>query len=357
MTRRKLIIVSLAALLICGGVVRGQQLITKESLIKPPLRQGAIQTPVWSPDGTKVAFRYDYKADSYIYIVNGNGANLRRVAPGGDVNINPVWSPDSRWLLFSSKNAGQFDLCKADREGKKTTCYKNPGDDLWPAWRPDGGAIIFCNYKKGAPYIYSMTPDGKDKELFYKEEAIYPAFSSDGKRLAISSKGDLFIIEIKNGKAKDITKPLIEGNMVDDTMPFWAPRGNRLAFIGQFEAFSAELYTISGDGKKVRRISDNLYEDFAPSWEPKGKSLVFTSYVSGRMPEIFVSQPESPEKIRLTKNKTLETNPRFSPDGKSILYLVWKGSRDKLYLMDADGKNPREFLKEKLPQLTSNQGQ
>jgi TolB protein len=334
-----------------GQGVHGAAGSAKPKAVAPKApRYGAIQMPQWSPDGAKLAFMYDIGGNAEVYTVNSDGTKLKNVSKQLGEDINPVWSPDGKTLMFSSFRKGDFDLCKTGPEGGKVDCLANKGDDLWPAWSPDGKTVAFCNYEKGSPRIYFMDPNGGSKKLIYDKPACHPAFSADGKRLALSSDGDIYVITLKNGKKKNITEPLIEGNMVDDTYPVWAPKGDRMAFIGQFEAFSAEVYTISGSGKKVRRITDNLFEDFLPNWEPKGKSVLYAGFVQGRQPEIFISEPESPlGKKRLTNNRMVEMSPRFSPDGKKIAYVVRQRNQDELYIMNADGSDPKPFLKDKLP--------
>jgi len=337
---------------VCADLASGgtRQVSRLPAAARPP-RMGAIIMPRWSPDGSKVAFVYDVGGDPEVYIVNADGTKLKDVSKHTGEDTNPVWSPDGKTLLFTSFRKGIYNICRTSSEGGKAECVVAKGDDLWPAWSPDGKTIAFCNYETGNPYVYFMTPDGKDRKRFFDKPACHPAFSADGKRLALSSEGDLLVFTLKTGKRKNITEALIEGNAVDDTYPVWAPRGDRIAFIGQFEAFSAEIYTISASGKRVRRLTDNLYEDFLPSWHPKGKGVAYAGLVPGRLPEIFVAQPDSPEKTRLTKNSVLEMSPQFSPDGKKIIYVVRRKAQDELYIMNADGTDQKPFLKEKLPSV------
>lgn len=327
--------------------------VGKKKNTSPKLpRYGSIRMLSWSPDGSKIAFVYDIGGNAEVFTVNADGTKPKNVSKKTGEDINPVWSPDGKTLLFSSFRKGEFDICKTGPEGGKVDCFDSKGDDLWPAWSPDGQTIAFCNYGKGYPLVYFIGSDGKDRKLYYSKQACYPAFSADGKKLAVVSDSDIYVITLKNGKEKNITKPLVSGDMVEDSFPVWAPKGDRLAFIGHYEAFSSEVYTISGSGKKIRRLTDNLAEDFLPCWEPKGKGILYAGYVPGRKPEIFLSAPETPiGKKRLTNNWVLEMNPRFSPDGKKILYVSRRRSEDEIYIMNADGSDPKPFLKDKLPPI------
>ncbi len=323
--------------------------------LKPPTRFGAISYPTWSPKGDLAAFVYTIGGDSEVYLVNADGTKLRNVSRNKAIDTNPVWSPDGKTLLFTSRRSGKADIYYIDPyQGRKPKAKKlikdrQKGDNLWPAWSPDSKTVAFCSYEKGYPLVYFLDVAAGTSEQFFDKRACYPAFSADGKRLALSSEGDIFVFKLKNKKSKNITENLIEGNAVDDTLPVWAPRGTRIAFIGRYEAYSSEIYTISANGKKVRRITDDLFEDFIPRWGPKGKGVIYSAFVGGRPPEIFVSDPESPEKTRLTDNHIVEMSPVFSPDGRTILFVKRTNIQDDLYIMDSNGENVRKFLHEKLP--------
>lgn len=316
-------------------------------------RVGGIAQPVWSPSGQAVAFVYAIGGNSEIYVVKADGSQPKNVSNNPGVDINPVWSYSGDSLLYSSHRGGQFDIYRVDvkdgRPGSPRRITRSSSDELWAAWSPDGSTIAYCGYDAGYPQVFFSDADGNNRELFYEKRACYPSFSADGKSLALSSMGDIIVFKLKNRKSENITEGLIEGNMVDDTFPVWAPRGNRIAFAGMFEANSAELYTISSAGKKVRRITDDLFENFYPRWSPGGKGIVYAAYVSGRAPEIFISEAEAPVKTRLTENHVVEMSPSFSPDGSSILYIRREGIEDALYIMNSDGSGQRPFLKDKLP--------
>lgn len=318
--------------------------------------RGTIYTPVWNAAGDKLAFVFSSAGNLDVFIVDSDGQNPINVTNHPNVDKNPVWGPDGSALAFVSKRNGVFDICIVDKEGEGMECPTAASkaelgrrwDDLYPTWSPDGATIAYCSYFSGYPQVWFMGTDGSNPRVFYERESCYPDFSANGRKLAFSSEGDLLIMDLKSERIKNITYGLISGNMVDDTMPVWAPKGNRLAFVGRYESFESEIYTISAAGKKVRRITDNLYEDFLPRWQPDGKGVIYSAFVRSRSPEIFVSDPMGPEKTQLTDDFFIDMSPAFSPDGQSIIFVRRLKGRsrttDELYIMDKDGKNQRVFF-------------
>lgn len=345
---------------------------------------GSFSNPVWSPSGDKIAFIYSQANNQEVYIVNADGSNPVNVSKSNKRDENPVWSPDGNYLAFVTARNGWSDICTVTKSGQNLKCLtekekkdgKKGWDDTYPVWSPDGSMIAYCSYRypRGnaapeygetssqsiTPQIWFMNSDGsnprmflesipmkdKDKQERMHNDSCYPNFSANGRSLAFSSAGDLYVVDLRTGGIKNITEGLINGNMVDDTMPVWSPRGNRLAFIGRYEANESELYTISGAGKQVRRITDNLYEDFLPKWSPDGKSLIYSGFVRGRFPELFIADPMSPDKTQVTDNFDVEMDPSFSPDGKMIIYTRRIKGVDELYIKNVDKKNKTQPTKE-----------
>lgn len=94
--------------------------------------------PAWSPDGKMVAFC----RGMYIYTMNADGTNRRRIAEG----MVPSWSPDSNWIAFSSRKRSKwgceiFIIRKDGKYEKQLTDTTPPRpdkevDDWDPCWLP-----------------------------------------------------------------------------------------------------------------------------------------------------------------------------------------------------------------------------
>ena len=93
---------------------------------------GAV-TPMWlrdvkiSPDGSTIAFTY--KGD--IYTVPAEGGNATRLTTSGSYEAVPVWSPDGSKIAFASDHHGSTDVfCDAGdrRYGQETDLIQRRGD-------------------------------------------------------------------------------------------------------------------------------------------------------------------------------------------------------------------------------------
>lgn len=93
--------------------------------------------PVWSPDGTRIAFASGTPGQADLYVINVDGSGLRRLttAPGDD--LGPAWSPDGTRIAFSSARGGRWDLFAVGVDGTgETNLTRTPNvDETEVGWR------------------------------------------------------------------------------------------------------------------------------------------------------------------------------------------------------------------------------
>lgn len=133
-----------------------------------PLAQGIAwqMQPVYSPDGKYIAFTSDQDGGDNIWVMNADGSNPRPVTNETFRLLNsPAWSPDSQYLVARkhftasrSLGAGEVWLYHiAGGEGVKLTERPNDQKDLGePAYSPDGRYIYFSqDATPGKTFHYS----------------------------------------------------------------------------------------------------------------------------------------------------------------------------------------------------------
>src|SRR5690606_30395331 len=62
--------------------------------------------PVWSPDGTRIAFMSDRDGNDEIYVMNADGSNVIRLTNNNAYDGMPAWSPDGSQIAFVSDRHG-----------------------------------------------------------------------------------------------------------------------------------------------------------------------------------------------------------------------------------------------------------
>ncbi len=154
--------------------------------------------PDMSPNGREIVFESDGK----IYKIHIDGTGKARLA-GGSVGQNhqPVWSPDGTRIAFHSNRAGDWDLYVMDADGSDPINLTddhtdtNSGlkmQDMQPDWSPDGAWIAFASAPKGTGLnVYVMRSDGSEWRSLTGDpssEDSLPCWSPDGAQIVFTSK-------------------------------------------------------------------------------------------------------------------------------------------------------------------------
>lgn len=125
------------------------------------------QWPVYSPDGTKIAFQLGIgrsggpNTDILILdVATLTTTNLTETSSFRDEA--PSWSPDGAEIAFHSNRSGDFDIwsTNADGTGVPTALTADTRSDGWPVWNDAGTRIAFTSFRE----LWTMDPDGSDRD-------------------------------------------------------------------------------------------------------------------------------------------------------------------------------------------------
>lgn len=317
--------------------------------------------------------KHEYR--SSIWMVDSAGGEARRFTMGVSNTSSPGWSPDGRWLAFVSEREGEplgKDEKKQKKQGKgKAQVWLIPTDGgearqltfmqhgaSNPVWSPDSKQLLFSaavgpadeETEEGTPLPKARVID----RLWYR---------LDGVGYIYERRKHLFLIDIANGggEARQIT----DGDW-DDGDAAWSPDGTRIAFTSnrvedrdRWRYFGSDLYVLTlEDGKtgELRCLTDSTRSCYAPSWSPDGKTLAFLAapkLASANHVELFAIDAAGNSELR---NLTSEfegscadsTNddmsddhmlppPPWSTDGKTLYTLVTHRGATRVFAIASEG--------------------
>ncbi|MBR5299905.1 MAG: PD40 domain-containing protein, partial [Bacteroidales bacterium] len=101
----------------------------------------------------------------------------------------------------------------------------------------------------------------------------YPSISPDGKTVAFSYKGDLYLVDSEGGEARQLTS-----NPSYDYSPVWSPDGKTIAFASDRYG-NFDIYTLSVEGGVPVRITTHSAKDTPWTFTPDGKNIIFSSRI------------------------------------------------------------------------------
>ncbi|HEY6403108.1 MAG TPA: biopolymer transporter Tol, partial [Blastocatellia bacterium] len=335
-----------------------------------------------------------------IWTADENGRNITRVTVHRARDVYPRFSPDGKWIAFSSDRNGNMDVYVVPSTGgaaKQLTFHS--ADDSVQGWTPDGRGVLFAS-QRGEDFmgrLYIVDVDDQKERNAGSDMGVYATFSPDGKKLAINRKTqsywrkyyrgayqtDVTVMDIAAKKFTDVTD--FEGM---DSWPMWSQDGH-IYFVSDREGNGlTNVWRVSEKGGKAEQVTSFKAGDVRwPAMSADGKVVVFEHEFglwkldvatrkaapikldiaaetqvnlvetrefnsqlddyslapSGRRitlsihGEIFTAPTDDGDLRQITDSPWRDKGPEYSPDGKWIAFISDRSGREEIYVIASDG--------------------
>ena len=228
----------------------------------------SIISPVFSPDGGKLAYVSFEDKKPIVYVQSLGNGQRRRVAAFKGSNSAPAWSPDGRTLAVVLTRDGRSQIYAIPADGgSPTRLSRSQGIDTEPVYSRDGRTLFFTSDRGGNPQIYSMPAGGGEarRVSFAGNYNVSPAVSPDGRHLVyVSRDGGRFRVtlqELASGQTRVLT------DSAHDESPSFAPNGQSVLY-ATVTGGRGVLGVASLDGKTRARLSESGIDAREPDWGP-----------------------------------------------------------------------------------------
>lgn len=332
--------------------------IVMASALCSTAQSDSLSTPLWmrfpaiSPDGYTIAF--GYQGD--IYTVPVQGGEAKRLTVHEAYESHPIWSPDGTHIAFASKRYGNDDIfiMPATGDAPKRLTFHSANDTPYD-FSPDGESIIYGSsrvddhrsvlFPSGVlPELYQVNVTGGKERQLLTTPAEMVRYSSDGGKLVFHDrKGyedpyrkhhtssvtrDLWMYDLESETYSHLTERAGE-----DRNPVWDADDRHIFFLsersGSFNVWKAEI--IDGKAKNFRQVSS--FETHPVRSLSRSNDGVLCYSYNG---EIYTQlDGQAPKKVDIT----LHTDRRYneavvelikgnageftvSPNGKEIAFIV-----------------------------------
>jgi Tol biopolymer transport system component len=181
-----------------------------------------------------------------VFVANADGTGERILLPNPVLDSNPSFSPDGRWVLFTSRRDGSDDIYRIHTDGSNLErLTADPAFDDQAAMSPDGRHIAFVSSRSGQADIWLLdVPTRRLRNLTDHPGGDYrPSWSPDGRWIAFTSDRD-------------------SAGARESTGAQFAPRQ------------VTQIYIMGADGSDLRRLTNGEDAVGGASWSPDGTAIV-----------------------------------------------------------------------------------
>lgn len=342
-----------------------------------------------------------------LWTADDNGQNVQRLTVNRARDVYGRFSPDGKWIAFSSERNGNLDVYLIPAGGgnaKQLTTHST--DDVVLGWSSDSRSILFSSNRGEdfMPQLYLVSTEGGMPWKAGTDMGVQASYSPDGKRLAYNQKSqvywrkfyrgsyqsDIMIMDVAAKKFTQVTD--FDGL---DSWPMWgrdgfiyfvsdrdgngltniwrvSESGGKADRVTTFKAGDVRWPAISSDGRVIvfehdfgiwkldvnskratpitlnidAETQENLTEFQSFSSEADDYDLAPSSrrIAFSIHGEIFTAPVEEGDLKQVTDGPARERGVDYSPDGKWLAYISDKSGREELYVVPVDGSTPAQQI-------------
>jgi TolB protein len=229
-------------------------------------------TPVWAPDNQAIAYtsyRPSGQFGTFQDIIVSFISTGERTAPANGSpqkqNYLPIYSPDGSKIAFTTNRDGNPEIYVMNRDGSNLRrMTNNPAIDVTPTWSPSGNQLAWVSDRTGNPHIYIMNADGTGQRSVINEICDRPTWSagqfSEIAYAARSGPGyDIKLYSVASGETKRLTD-----GIGSNESPAFSPNGRHIAFTSTRNG-KIQIFTVDRTGENLRQITREGNNKF-PNW-------------------------------------------------------------------------------------------
>jgi dipeptidyl aminopeptidase/acylaminoacyl peptidase len=337
-----------------GAAALAQQkprLLDKETFME----MESTTNPAISPDGKQIVFTrtwVDKTKDQYrsnLWIVDVDGARVRELTSGHYSDSSPVWSPDGKRIAFLSDRDGtnQLHILWLDtRETAQLTHLERAPNGI--KWSPDGKQITFTAFVPDNDPILQVKLPERPRGAEWARPAVIVdrlSWAADGRGPLPKGYNHVFVIDaVLGGTPRQITNGKYNHNDAE-----WSADGRTLYLSGmrkpdaEYLRGDSEIYSVDLQSLEVRALTDRKGPDNNPEVSPNGQWIAYTGYDDKRytnhLASLYLMDKQGGSK-RLWVGDLLSSpqNLRWAADNSGTYFTVEEKGSTHLYFASVDGK-------------------
>ena len=333
------------------GTEKDYKLLDEETYME----METVGSPNISPDGKQIIFtrgwvdKMNDRQASNLWIADSNGERIRELTHGNWRDSSPVWSPDGEKIAFLSDKDGtsQIHVMWLDtREVAQLTHVDTTPESL--RWSPDGKMLVLTMFLEDTDDILEVELPDESEGASWAEGAIIIdrlSWRRDGRGPVPKGYSHIFIMDAELGGTP---KQLTSGDY-SHSDPQWSMDGKKIYFSAirkpdaEYLRGDSEIYSVDLETLDIKTLTDRNGPDRGPAVSPDGKWIAYTGYDdknhTSHLSSLYLMDVDGRKKRLLAGNlPNSPSNVSWSTDSSGVYYLMRENGVSNLYHVSTEGK-------------------
>jgi dipeptidyl aminopeptidase/acylaminoacyl peptidase len=336
---------------ISGAEEKDYKLLTKETYME----MESVGSTSISPDGKHILFtrgwvdKINDRTRSNLWISDIMGSRVRELTHGNWRDSSPIWSPDGKKIAFLSDRDGtnQIHIMWFDtREVAQLTHVAQSPSGL--RWSPDGKMLVFTIFHRDSDPILSVKLPKRPRGAKWADPAIIIdrlSWRRDGRGPVPKGYSHIYILDAKlGGTPKQITS-----GDYSHSNPQWSRDGKKIYFSAirkpdaEYQRGDSEIYTVDIDTLKIAALTDRKGPDRGALISPDGRWIAYTGYddknYTSSLSSLYLMDAGGAKKRLLAGGlPNSPSNITWAVDSSGLHYLMREKGESNLYFISTGGK-------------------
>jgi dipeptidyl aminopeptidase/acylaminoacyl peptidase len=307
-----------------------------------------VSEPQISPDGKQVVYvrnGMDIMTDqrqSRLWLINSDGSGHEKLTSADVDESGPVWSPDGSRIAFIRDTGHGSEIflvwVGSGKISRLTQLDRSPGG---LSWSPGGSHIAFSMLMPEKPPVLVEAPE-KPKDAEWAEEPRITTrvkYETDGSGYIEPGFNHLFIVPAEGGTARQLTS----GEFHHEGQPQWTVNGNALIFSAnrkpdwELNHVNSEIYRLALDSGEITALTDRNGPDWNPVVSPSGEKIAYLGFddkvQAYQVDRLYLMDVDGSDKLEIPIDLD-----------RSISGLAWSNDDDGIYFQfDHHGNSKISF--------------